>query len=503
MKVASAAEMNRIDRLTQEEYQIPGIILMERAAIAVRQAIEERYGLVSKKVYIFCGKGNNGGDGLALARLIAERSAEVTVVLANQPSQFHGLALDNLTIAQKIGLQIIDWEKVNQAELKNADLIVDALLGTGAKGAPSGVLTTIISRINDTGKPVVSIDIPSGVNVDNGQISGVVIKADLTVTFGLPKPGLLIFPGAEMCGKLVIDPIGFPKQILESGSLKINWPDEEEIRRLFPKRLPTAHKGLTGHVLVLGGAMGMTGAIALCSLGALRAGAGLVTAGIQNPNLFPEKPAEVMTSSWDRILTFLEKVDTVVFGPGLSVQETSRNLLIELLKNCTVPLVIDADGLNLLATESYDWSNTRAPLILTPHPGEMSRLSGLPTAHIQENRIGSAHDFAKKYGITLVLKGARSIIADRDENIYINPTGNPGMATAGMGDALAGIIGGLLAQGMNPSEAAVTGTYLHGLAGDLAIEKFGPAGIITTDLLNEYPVAFKKVLENESISRAN
>lgn len=502
MKVASAVEMNRIDRLAQEEYQVPGIILMERAAMAVLQVIEERFALASKKVYIFCGKGNNGGDGLALARLMAERSAEVTIVLANQPSLFHGLALENLTIAQKFGLQIIDWENVSQADLQNVDLIVDALLGTGAKGAPSGVLATIISRINETGKPVVSIDIPSGVNVDNGQISGVVVKASVTVTFGLPKPGLLIFPGAEMCGKLVIVPIGFPKQLLESSSLKINWPDEQEIRQLLPKRPATAHKGLTGHVLVIGGAIGMTGAVALCSSGALRAGVGLVTAGIQNPNHFPEKPTEVMTLSWDRSLTFLKKVDAVVIGPGLSVQAASRDLLIELLKNCTVPLVIDADGLNLLAAQAFDWNNIKAPLILTPHPGEMSRLSGISVAHIQENRIDVAHDFAKNYRITLVLKGARSIITDRDENIFINPTGNPGMATAGMGDALAGIIGGLLAQGMDLTEAAVTGTYLHGLAGDLAIEKFGPVGIITTDLLNEYPVAFKKVLGNESISRA-
>ncbi|NLW46575.1 MAG: NAD(P)H-hydrate dehydratase [Firmicutes bacterium] len=494
MKVASAAEMNRIDRLAQEEYQVPGIILMEQAAMAVRQVIEERFALASKKVYVFCGKGNNGGDGLALARLLTEKAAEVTVVLADHPSQFHGLALDNLTMVQKSGLPILDWENVNPGELQNADLIVDALLGTGARGAPSGAPAAIISRINDSLKPVVSVDIPSGVNVDNGQIGGVVVKASVTVTFGLPKPGLLIFPGAEMCGELVIAPIGFPRKLLESASLKINWPKEQEVRQLIPKRLPTAHKGLAGHVLVIGGAVGMTGAVALCALGALRAGSGLVTVGTENPNYFPEKPAEVMTLSWERVLTFLEKADAVVFGPGISVQEKSRDLLIELLNNCTVPLVIDADGLNLLAAESLDRSVLNAPLVLTPHPGEMSRLTGLSVAEIQKNRIDVARGFAKKLGVTLVLKGARSIIADQEENIFINPTGNPGMATAGMGDALAGAIGGLLAQGMKPAEAALTGTYLHGLAGDLAVEKYGPAGIITIDLLDEYPVAIKKVL---------
>lgn len=494
MKVASAAEMNRIDRSAQEEYQVPGILLMERAALAVCRVIEERFGLVSKKVYIFCGKGNNGGDGLALARLLAEKSAEVTVALADQPSQFHGLALDNLIMAQKFGLRILDWENISLAELQSADLIVDALLGTGAKGAPSGAPAAIISRINDAGRPVISIDIPSGVNVDNGQISGVVIKASVTVTFGLPKPGLLVFPGAEMCGELVIAPIGFPRKLLESSSLKINWPSEQEIRQLLPKRPPTAHKGLTGHVLVVGGARGMTGAVALCSLGALRAGAGLVTAGIPEPNHFPEKPAEVMSLAWDQALTYLERVDAVVFGPGASLQDNSRDLLRGLLKNCSVPLVIDADGLNLLASETLDWTDLRAPLVLTPHPGEMSRLSGLSIAEIQENRIDVARNFAKKFGVTLVLKGARSIIADRNENIFINPTGNPGMATAGMGDALAGIIGGLLAQGMEPTEAVLAGTYLHGLAGDLAVKKYGPAGIIASDLLNEYPIAFKKVV---------
>lgn len=495
MKVACAAEMNQIDRLAQEDYQIPGAILMERAALAVRQVIQERFGLVKKKIYIYCGKGNNGGDGLALARLLLETAAEVTVALAFERSQFRGLAQENLSLAEKFGLRIVDWQTVSPAELQQVDLIVDALLGTGATGAPIGAVAVAIGMINDSGKPVISIDIPSGVNVDNGAISGVVVKANITVTFGLPKPGLLVYPGAEVCGELVIDSIGFPRMLLESAALKVNWLKGPEVGELTPKRPPTAHKGAAGHVLIIGGAMGMTGAVALCSLGALRSGAGLVTAGIENQNAFPEKPAEVMTQAWDCIMTFLEKAEAVVFGPGVSVGERSREMLLELLKNVKAPLVIDADGLNLLATEAINLREFTSPIILTPHPGEMSRLSGLATPEIQGNRIDVARRFAKEWGVTLVLKGARSIIADCDGNIFINPTGNSGMATAGMGDALAGIIGGLLAQGMLPTEAAAIGTYLHGFAGDLAAERYGSLGIITTDLLNEYPLAVKKVLK--------
>lgn len=494
MKVATAAEMGQIDRLAQEDYQIPGAVLMERAALALHRIIGERFGLTGQKIYIFCGKGNNGGDGLALARLLALSEAEVKVVLAFEPSQFFGLALQNLSSASKFGVPIVNWQEVSVPELLQADLIVDALLGTGATGAPREPLPSIIAMINDSGKPVVAVDIPSGVNADTGQIRAVAVKANTTVTFGVPKPGLLVYPGAEACGQLVIDPIGFPPSLLESPGLKTNWLTAPEVGRLLPQRIPTAHKGSCGHVLVIGGAMGMTGAVAISSLAALRAGAGLVTAGIQNPNAFPEKPAEVMVLSWDRILTLLDKAAAVVFGPGASAGEHSRDLFKELLAKCKAPLVIDADGLNLLAAEPINLREFSFPSILTPHPGEMSRISELPVAEIQENRIEIAKSFAKKWGVTLVLKGARSIVADGDDTLFINPTGNPGMATAGMGDALAGIIGGLLSQGMRPTEAAACGAYLHGLAGDLAKERYGPMGIITTDLLREYPAAVKQVL---------
>lgn len=494
MKVATAAEMKLIDRLAQEDYLIPGAVLMERAALALRQVIRERFGLAGQKIYIFCGKGNNGGDGLALARLLTETSAEVTVVLAFERSQFSGLALQNLSSAAKFGLRIVDWQDISASELREADLIVDAMLGTGATGDPRGSLASIITLINESKKSVIAVDIPSGVNADTGHISDVVIKASVTVTFGIPKPGLLIYPGAEACGELIIDSIGFPPALLESDTLKINHLTVEMVRDFLPQRSPTAHKGSCGHVLVIGGAAGMTGAVALSSLGALRAGAGLVTAGIETENFFTEKPAEVMVVSWGRIIDLLDNAAVVVFGPGASTGEPSRELLKKLLARSKSPLVIDADGLNLLAAESIDLGKLDLPVILTPHPGEMSRLSGLPVTEIQENRIEVARRFAKELGVTLVLKGARSIIADNDGNIFINPTGNPGMATAGMGDALAGIIGGLLAQGMAPTEAAACGAYLHGLAGDLAVQRYGPTGIITTDLLSEYPAAFKKVL---------
>lgn len=497
MKVATAAEMRQIDRLAQEDYQISGAVLMERAALALRQVIQERFNLAGAKVTIFCGKGNNGGDGLALARLLLESAAKVTVVLAFEQSQFTGLALQNLTSAMKFGVPIIDWQEMSLDQLRQSDLIVDALLGTGALGVPKEPLAAIINLINESQKPVIAVDIPSGVNADTGQVGVVAVKASITVTFGLPKPGLLVYPGAEACGELIIDPIGFPLSLLKSSDLKINCLTPAEVGGWLPKRSPTAHKGSCGHVLVIGGATGMTGAVALCSLGAMRGGAGLVTAGIQNQSAFPEKPAEIMTISWDQSLSLLNKVAAVVFGPGASTEEQSRDLFRTLLAECKSPLVIDADGLNLLATEAINLREFSFPIILTPHPGEMSRLSGLSIAQIQEDRIEIARRFADEWGVTLVLKGARSIIADSDGNLFINSTGNPGMATAGMGDALAGIIGGLLAQGMEPTKAASCGAYLHGLAGDLASGKYGPIGMITTDLIREYPAAVKKVLNNE------
>ena len=294
-----------------------------------------------------------------------------------------------------------------------------------------------------------------------------------------------------------MEEIGFPRPLLESEDLEISYLTTADLRRWLPNRPATAHKGVTGHLLVIGGALGMTGAVALTSLGALRTGAGLVTVGLRTEQTFPEKPPEIMVIRWPDLRVHLPHFRVIVFGPGLSTAPDGQALLADLIEEVSVPLVIDADGLNILASRKITPGIFKQPVILTPHPGEMSRLTGLSVPEIQADRLGIASKFAKEWGVIVVLKGARTVISSPAGKLFINSTGNSGMATAGMGDALAGIIGGLIAQGLTATEAAAAGVFLHGLAGDLAIHRKGPIGIITSDLFQEIPFAIKKVLLNE------
>jgi hydroxyethylthiazole kinase-like uncharacterized protein yjeF len=495
MKVARAQEMQEIDKLAQVEYQLSGDLLMERAALAVREVIRRDCGSIAgRRIYIFCGKGNNGGDGLALARMLDEQQATVTVVLAYEPAVYSGLAAVNLQRAIKYGVRVIQWDQMEQQELDGAALLIDALLGTGAHGVPRENLVAIIAVLNSLHKIVYALDLPSGIDVNTGQVPLVAVRADTTVTFGLPQPGLLCYPGAAYTGKLIVAPLGFPARLLESECLTVNYLNATEVSAFLPSRAPDAHKGSGGHLLVLGGAPGMTGAVALTARGALRSGSGLVTVGLRNPQLWPEKPAEVMTVAWPEALLQSTRYASVVIGPGLGTESAGADLLLRLLAECQAPLVIDADGLNLLATRSEWWGGLRQTVILTPHPGEMARLTGLTIREIQADRMTVARHYAQSWGVVVVLKGARTIIGLPDGVIYINLTGNSGMATAGMGDVLAGMIGGLLAQGLTPAQAAVGGTYLHGLAGDLAAQAKGPIGIVAGDLVEQIPVAYQTVL---------
>ncbi|MGD9155378.1 MAG: NAD(P)H-hydrate dehydratase [Bacillota bacterium] len=495
MKVAYAHEMQEIDRLAQVKYNLSGDLLMERAALAAREVVLCDYGAVADlSVYLFCGKGNNGGDGLALARLLAERQARVTVVLAETPADYSGLAAVNLQRAYKYGLRVVEWPQLDQRELSEAVFLVDALLGTGAKGAPRENLAALITKLNQLRKPVYALDLPSGINVDTGQVALVAVQAETTITFGLPQPGLLCYPGASHTGKLVVASLGFPAGLLAADHLAVNYLSSGEAPAFLPRRQPDAHKGNGGHLLVLGGAPGMTGAVALATRGALRSGSGLVTAGLREPGAWPEKPAEVMTLAWREALTRLDGYAGVVVGPGLGTTDEGADLLEQLLAGCQAPLVVDADGLNLLAGQPEWWSKLGPTAILTPHPGEMARLTGLTVPQVQADRLGVARHYAQTWGVVVVLKGARTIIALPEGSAYINLTGNSGMATAGMGDALAGIIGGVLAQGLTVAQASVGGTYLHGLAGDLAARIKGPIGIVAGDLVEQLPAAYQAIL---------
>jgi hydroxyethylthiazole kinase-like uncharacterized protein yjeF len=499
MKVVRADQMREIDRETQEEYGLSAAVLMERAALAVRDEIaaifEEITGL---RVIIACGKGNNGGDGLALARLLAETGAVVTVALCFAEKEYRGLAGENLALARKYGIVLRSWCELQESDLSQADLIVDALLGTGSKGAPEGAIAEAVAGINAAGIPVLAVDIPTGIEVDSGRVSGSAIQADWTVTFGLPKPGLLSYPAAECAGEVIVTEIGFPRPLLEAKEFMIECLTGPEVQAMLPQRPADAHKGLTGHLLIVGGLPGMTGAPALAALGGLRSGCGLATVALSPETAFPEKPLEVMVKSWPELAGRFSEFDCIVIGPGLGMSDNGLALLQECLADARTPLIIDADALNLLAANPLLFKKIKAPTILTPHPGELARLTGLSVAEIQSDRLQVAARFAVEHKTTLVLKGAGTVIAAPDGRLFINPTGNPGMATAGMGDVLSGIIGGLIVQGMEPLAAATAGVYLHGMAGDAAAEAIGQNGLIASDLLRELPGVLEKVGEDES-----
>jgi hydroxyethylthiazole kinase-like uncharacterized protein yjeF len=495
MKVARACEMQEIDRLAQVEYGLSGDLLMEKAALAACKVLERDFQPIrGRKVYIFCGKGNNGGDGLVLARLLRERQVEVTVVLAYDLAAYSGLAALNLRRAEKFGVPMVAWSQLDQSVIDGADLLVDALLGTGTQGVPRGTLSEIIVKLNDWPKPVYALDLPSGIDVDTGQVRQTAVRAVKTITFGLPQPGLLCYPGAAYTGELVIDTIGFPARLLTEDTLTINYLTPEEAPEFLPRRAPDAHKGNGGHLLVVGGAPGLTGAVTLTAKAALRSGSGLVTVGLCDPTAWPEKPAEVMTVAWPEALTRLAGYASMVVGPGLGVSAASEAIFTRMLAESQAPLVIDADGLNILAVQPKRLSDLGSAVVLTPHPGEMARLTGLTVTAVQADRIAVARRYAQEWGAVVVLKGARTIIGFPDGVTHLNLTGNSGMATAGMGDALAGVIGGLLAQGLTPGQAAVGGVYLHGLAGDLAVLAQGPIGFVAGDLVDQIPAAYRRLL---------
>ncbi|MBA7666810.1 Bifunctional NAD(P)H-hydrate repair enzyme Nnr [subsurface metagenome] len=534
MKVVTAEEMREIDRKTIAS-GIPSIELMENAGRAVARVIKSHYApLRGEKVSIFCGRGNNGGDGLVVARLLAKERVRVKVFLLAKKEELKRDPKTNLKRVLKESassadppmrwIEIIEIDTSQKLErlkqkIKKSDLIVDAILGTGIKGAPKGIEAKIIKFINTLKKPIVSVDIPSGVEGSTGRVPGEAIRADLTITFGLPKIGLVVYPGAEYVGKLEVARIGFPKKFLEDERIKVNLIAKEEISTYLEPRRPDTHKGTYGHLFVIAGSIGMTGAATLTSqaaslcFGALRSGVGLVTLGIPESlnEIMEIKLTEGMTlplpetkkktlslKAEKEIIEFSKKADALALGPGLSTDKETQQLVRNLIKKISLSMVIDADALNALVGH-LSLLHSRIPhsafRIITPHPGEMARLISKTVKEVQENRIKIAGDFAKRYKVIVVLKGARTVISDPGGNTYINPTGNPGMASAGVGDVLTGMIGSFLAQRKEPLEAAKTGAYLHGLAGDLAAQEKGEESLVASDVLEKLPQAFKQIKE--------
>lgn len=514
MKVVTAEEMRQIDQQTIQGIGIPGIVLMEYAGKAVFEVIQKHFS-GCQRVAVVVGKGNNGGDGLVAARLLARAGYSVQVTLVSPRDQFSGDALTNLQITQNLNLPIvqahseIDLDQLGH-QFSQCDLIVDAIFGTGLRGAVGGLAGNIITRINESSCPIVAIDLPSGLQTNTGATGGACINATFTVAIGLPKRGLLLHPGAEAAGNVEIADIGFPPSVIDAQDIQVNWTQSSDAAELIPPRYCNSHKGTYGRVFVTAGSTGMTGAAALTSQAASRVGAGLVTVGVPrslNPVL-EVKLTEVMSlplpESNDGTLALdagipirefiLSSGSVLAMGPGLSQHPETGALVHNLIRECECPMVIDADGLNALAKSRNSLLSLRSDTVLTPHPGEMARLIDGTVAEIERDRIGVAQQFAQEHNITLVLKGAPTVVASGNGKVWINSTGNPGMATGGMGDVLTGVITGFLAQKLSSRDAAILGVYLHGLAADIAVESIGVHGLMARDVLEALPKAIQTCL---------
>ncbi len=511
-RLVTSDEMREMDKRTIEEIRIPGLILMENAGIGVVRCVEKILSPPDgKHVMIFCGKGNNGGDGMVVARHLHNKGMNAEVILIGEKEKIKGDALVNFHILQNMGVPIVEIKTRRVLEkFKQVDLIVDGLLGTGISGEVTGLMADVIRWINGTGVPVVSIDLPSGLGSDDGEFQGVCVRADHTMTMAKLKRGLVLYPGREIAGCVSVVDIGIPEIVSKSVGVQTFLVEEKDVRNQLPVRPPNGHKGTFGKIVVLAGSTGLTGAATLCSKASLLAGGGMTILGIPegiNP-ILEEKLTEVMTRPLPQtpegtlslkaekaVYQLLPWADALAIGPGLSTEHETKELIRKILGKIRIPHVIDADGLNAFAGEAYLLEKPKGKRILTPHYGELARLNSRPIDEIVKNPIETARESARRFGSVLVLKGAPTVVADPQGNVYVNSTGNSGMATAGSGDVLTGMITGFLAQGCLPIHAAVIGVYLHGLAGDIAGERFGRRSLVAGDLLITLGQAIRQVEE--------
>jgi NAD(P)H-hydrate epimerase len=509
--------MKRIDRAAITRYGIPGMVLMENAGRGVVQVIEHCFDMsLRPRITIVCGTGNNGGDGMVVCRHLLAAGASPRLFLVGRKDRVKGDAKVNMSILERSGVPVTEMDgrihREFSSHLRQADLVVDALFGTGFKGRLSGLAATVVDRINRSSLPVVSVDCPSGIDADTGRVGGECVKAELTVTMGLPKVGLLLYPGRSLVGELWVADIGIPESVIGEQAIQTKVVDLEEVS--LPERDPAGHKTTFGWVVVIAGSPGMTGAGAMASRASLRCGAGMATLCLpRNLNSALEaKLTEVMTYplpetrngtiSLDALKAaepIIEKADVLVVGPGLSTDAETSEMVCSLLERVDLPIVVDADALSALAGKLDLLKRRVSPTILTPHPGEMSRLTGLPVDRITNDRLAVASQFSNTYRVITVLKGAPTVLASPDGHCFLNITGNSGLATAGSGDVLSGMIAGMLAQGLDPIEAGKTSVYLHGLAGDLSSSRVTEYSVVATDLLESIPEAIRASLESEKM----
>ena len=504
MKIASVEEMRLMDRFAIEKLGITEEILMENAGLAAINVLQNKIGIKGRKFVIFCGTGNNGGDGLVVARLIHSQGGRVKVFLISDKNKFRGAAQTNMAIIDKLPIEVLKLENAIAAkkDIAHCDMIIDAIFGTGLDRPVAGLAADVIALANKSKKKVLSLDIPSGVNGNTGEVMGVAVRADYTATFGLPKIGNMLYPGYELGGGLFVSHISFPPLLTENDDLQIAINDYVAL----PKRQAQAYKGSVGDVLFIAGAANYYGAPYFAAMSFMKSGGGyarlaaprsmigkLAVKGKEIVYLPQEETAagSIAMKCKNKLLEAAAKVDMVVIGPGLSLQEETVRLVKELAGAIKVPLLIDGDGLTAIAENPEILHSRKGATILTPHLGEMARLTGKPAVEISGNKIAVLREATEKLKATIVLKGAHSLIGYTDRNVYVNLSGNAGMATAGAGDVLTGCIAAMYGLGLKPEEATCKGVFLHGYAGDLAAAKKGADGITAKDIMEFLPQALK------------
>ena len=514
MKILTSTQMKEIDRKTIEDIGIPGPVLMENAGLQIFQALRSRFPQLKKeKVVIVAGKGNNGGDGLVIARHLFNHGSLPRVLLLAKEEEVGGDAALNLKIARRIGVPVKEipsleaWKSQRRA-LGEASIIVDAIFGTGLIKAAAGIYAQAIADINKAKAFKLAVDIPSGLSSDAYELIGPAVKANLTVTLAAPKIAHLFPPAENLVGELVVADISVPRSLFEDKKLKLELVEKSLFLHSFKKRVTDSHKGTYGHLFIISGSLGKTGAAIMAAKAALKTGAGLVTVGtpvsclpivarsmmeIMTEPLPETEDKTVSASALKKTLHLLKGKDGLLIGPGISTHPSTAEFLVSLVPRLKLPLVVDADGLNILAAKPELLKRLPRPTILTPHPGEFARLVGLSIPEVLKNKLNLVPKFAQKYDIYLLLKGYRTLIGAPDGRIFVNPTGNPGMASGGTGDVLSGILASFLVQEKDPLQAALAAVFVHGLSGDIAASKVGEKALVAGDLIRFLPQALKSI----------
>lgn len=515
MYLVTAKEMQLMDNKTIESFGLPGRILMENAGRGATQILLDKYPQIyNKKVGVLAGRGNNGGDGFVMARYLAQQDIRVIVYLLSEKNRIKGDARANLNLLLPLGVPVVEIHDEPsllkyKSDMVHTDVWIDAIFGTGLNSDVTGMYKQLIEFINSRNRYVFSVDIPSGLNADTGQPCGVCIHAAATATFAFPKIGHILYPGADYTGFLNVIDIGIPPYIVKEACPMQQLVTKEMIQEKLRPRSHDAHKGDAGHLFVLAGSAGKTGAAAMTAMSAMRSGAGLVSLGIPtglNPVLevlvkevmtcpLPENKNGMLDSlSYLNIMDLLAGKKCFAVGPGLGTDFETKYVVCNVVENSRLPVVIDADGLNCISGNLQVLKNNHANIVLTPHPGEMARLAGISVENVQKNRISCAKSFAQTCGVHVVLKGARTVVAHPDGKVFINSSGNSGMASGGMGDVLTGIIAGLITQGYSIETAIHAGVYLHGACADYLAETKGRIGFLATDVMDAIPNEIDKLV---------